>query len=54
MPTAAQRLRECYGFDFPDEFFRYREFLAGLPPAILAETCDMQPAWRRTRKICTR
>lgn len=42
---AEQRVRDFYGFDFPDEFFWYREFLAKLPPGVLAEACDMRPAY---------
>jgi hypothetical protein len=44
-PTAEQRVRDLYGFDFPDEFFRYREFLAELPKEALGEACDMHPAF---------
>lgn len=43
--TAEQRIRDCYGFAFPDEFFRYREFLGRLPPKALGETCDLHPAF---------
>jgi hypothetical protein len=43
--TPEQRIRDVYGFAFPDDFFRFREFLAGLPPGILGDACDMHPAF---------
>jgi len=43
--TAEQLVRDLYGFAFPDEFFRYREFLAELPNGVLGEACDMHPAY---------
>jgi hypothetical protein len=42
---ARERVRELYGFDFPDDFFGFREFLAGLPRELLAEALDMRPAY---------
>jgi hypothetical protein len=45
MPTPEQRLRGLYGFDFPDDFFRFRDFLARLPRGALADACDMRPAY---------
>ena len=45
MLTSEQRIRGFYGFAFPDEFFRFREFMGRLPPGILADTCDMHPAF---------
>jgi hypothetical protein len=45
MVTAEQRIRDFYGIAFPDDFFRYREFMAGLPPGILDDVCDMHPAF---------
>jgi hypothetical protein len=42
---AEQRLRDFYGFAFPDDFFRFREFMDRLPPGILGEACDMHPAF---------
>jgi hypothetical protein len=41
MPTPEQRVRDFYGFDFPDDFFRFREFMATLPRNALADACDM-------------
>ena len=43
--TPEQRVREFYGFAFPDDFFVFREFLTRLAPNILAEACDMHPAF---------
>ena len=45
MSTPEQRVRELYGFVFPDEFFRFRDFLGRLPPGLLGEACDMHPAY---------
>jgi hypothetical protein len=45
MTTPEQRLRDAYGFAFPDDFFRFREFLDRLPGDLLAEACDMRPAY---------
>src|SRR5262245_28768305 len=45
MSDAEQRIQDFYGFAFPEEFFRFREFLAKIPPDILGEACDMQPAF---------
>jgi hypothetical protein len=44
VPTAEQRVRDVYGFAFPDDFFRYREFLRRLPRGLLGKACDMHPA----------
>jgi hypothetical protein len=44
MPTPEQRIRDFYGFDFPDDFFRFREFMATLPRNAL-EACDLGPAF---------
>ena len=38
-------VRDFYGFEFPDDFFRFQEFMERLPPGILAEVCDMRPAF---------
>jgi hypothetical protein len=43
--TPEQRVRDFYGFPFPDDFFRFREFLDGLPRRILRDACDMHPAF---------
>jgi hypothetical protein len=43
--SARERLRDLYGFDFPDDFFRFREFLAALPDGLLAEAADLRPAF---------
>jgi hypothetical protein len=45
MLMPSQRLHDVYEFAFPDDFFDFRDFLGGLPPGILAEACDMQPAY---------
>ncbi len=45
MPTPEQRIREFYGFAFPDDFFAFREFMAGLPRNALHDVCDMRPAF---------
>jgi hypothetical protein len=45
MSTPEQRTRELYGFLFPDDFFRFGEFLGRLPPGLLGEACDMHPAY---------
>src|SRR5437870_3701751 len=45
MPTPEQRVRDFYGFAFPDDFFHFREFMAGLPRNVLGDTCDMWPAF---------
>jgi hypothetical protein len=45
MVMAEQRIRDFYGFAFPDDFFRYREFMAGLPLGILGDVCDMHPGF---------
>ena len=44
MPTPEQRVHDFYGFAFPDDFFRFREFLQELPRDLLSEACDMHPA----------
>src|SRR5262245_48273220 len=45
MGMAEQRISDFYGFAFPDDFFRFREFAARLPPGILGDACDMHPAF---------
>lgn len=45
MVTAEHRISNFYGFAFPDDFFRFREFIARLPPGILGDACDMHPAF---------
>jgi hypothetical protein len=45
MSKPEQRIRDFYGFAFPDDFFRFREFMGSLPPGILRDTCDMHPAF---------
>src|SRR5262245_28386942 len=47
MPTPEQRIRDFYGFDFPDDFFRFREFMTELPRNSLEDVyvCDMRPAF---------
>jgi hypothetical protein len=45
MPTPEQRVRRVYGFDFPDDFFLFREFLGRLPAGVLSEACDLNPAY---------
>lgn len=44
MSISERRIREFYGFAFPDDFFLFREFMATLPPGILGDVCDMYPA----------
>jgi hypothetical protein len=58
--TPAQRLRDLYGIAFPDDFFRFCEFLDRLPRDLLSEACDMRPghpfavaAGRRPREYPT-
>lgn len=41
MPTPEERIREFYGFPFPDDFFVFREFLTRLAPNLLGDACDM-------------
>jgi hypothetical protein len=41
MSTPQQRIRDFYGFDFPEDFFRFRDFLARVPAENLGEVCDM-------------
>jgi|KBSSwiStaDraftv2_1062776.scaffolds.fasta_scaffold753830_2 hypothetical protein len=43
--TAEHRIRNFYGFEFPDDFFRFREFIAGLPSGVLRDACDMSLAF---------
>ena len=45
MPTPEARIEALYGFPFPDEFFRFREFLAELPRGLLADALDVGPAY---------
>ncbi len=45
MPTPEQRIRDFYGFDFPDDFFEFREFMSGLPRKALEDVCAMRPAF---------
>jgi hypothetical protein len=45
MSKSEQRVRDFYGFAFPDNFFRFRDFMGRLPPGILGDTCDMHPAF---------
>lgn len=45
MSTPEQRLRDLYGFVFPDSFFVFRDFLTKLPPGLLADACDMRPCY---------
>ena len=40
MPTPEQRIRDFYGFDFPDDFFQFRDCLTGLPRNLLEDVCD--------------
>lgn len=42
MSTPEQRIRAFYGFDFPEDFFRYREFLARLGRDDLDRACTMR------------
>ena len=44
MSSPEQRIREFYGFDFSEDFFRFREFLAELPKGLLGDVTDMWPA----------
>jgi len=44
-PSPETRVRDFYGFPFPDDFFRFREFLSALPRGILGRVCDMHPAF---------
>lgn len=43
--TPEQRVRDFYGFAFPDDFFQFRAFMAELPSGILADVCDMHAAF---------
>ena len=43
MSTPQQRIREVYGFDFPDDFFRFAEFLKQFPRDFLQDPADMRP-----------
>jgi hypothetical protein len=43
--TPEQRIHDFYGFAFPDDFFRFREFLQELPAGVLSEVCDMNVAF---------
>jgi hypothetical protein len=45
MPTPEQRICDVYGFDFPPDFFRFREFLAALPKGLLSGTLEMHPEY---------
>ena len=45
MESAEHRIRNFYGFAFPDEFFQFREFMSRLPPGILGDACDMHPSF---------
>jgi hypothetical protein len=45
MSLPEQCMRDLYGFAWPQDFFRFREFLRRLPAGILAEACDMNPAF---------
>ena len=44
MSTPEQRIRDFYGFEFPEDFFRFREFLAELPKGLFEDATDMHPA----------
>lgn len=43
MPLPEQLIRDIYGLPFPDDFFRFRDFLDELPAGLLGETIDMFP-----------
>jgi hypothetical protein len=43
--TPEKRIRDCYGIDFPDDFFRFRAFLEKLPEGVLSEACDLNAAF---------
>src|SRR5262249_40375097 len=43
--TPESRVRDFYGFAFPDDFFHFRVFLASVPRGILGSACDMYPAF---------
>jgi hypothetical protein len=45
MSTPEQRIRDFYGFDFPEDFFRFREFLAELPSGLLGDALELHPAF---------
>src|SRR3954462_13414046 len=45
MPTPEQRIRDFYGFAFPDDFFLFREFITRLAPNLLSDACDMHLAF---------
>jgi len=45
MSTPQQRIREVYGFDFPDDFFRFAEFLKQFPRDFFASPTGMDPAF---------
>lgn len=45
MPTPEQRIRAVYGFDFPDDFFRFREFLGRVPEDVLWDVCGISAGY---------
>ncbi len=46
MPDLARkRIRELYGFEFPDDFFQFREFLKSLPRKLLSEVVAWNPVF---------
>jgi hypothetical protein len=45
LTTPEQRIRDLYGFAFPEDFFRFEEFLGRLPAEVLSKGCDMRPAF---------
>lgn len=45
MATPEQRIRDVYGFDFPPDFFRFREFLAAVPRKELTDVLGVWPEY---------
>ncbi|HJZ54407.1 MAG TPA: ADP-ribosylation family protein, partial [Gemmataceae bacterium] len=45
MPTPEQLIRDAYGFDFPPDFFPFREFLAALPRNLLDDALEIHSAY---------
>jgi hypothetical protein len=43
--SAEKRIRDLYGFAFPDDFFRTHELLESLPEGLLASACEQRPAY---------
>jgi hypothetical protein len=42
VPTPQERIRDVYGFDFPPDFFRFRDFLTGVSAKHLADVVGVR------------